>query len=233
MRGSHRASPALLILAVLSACTVGCGPPVPQGASKPSDRQAGATRDDQYQASDLSVNIGEYMPPLEGGKLEIASPENWDWARPGRDYVVGFVPHGSKLNSLPRILVSAEECPYPDIRRVSKDNVQEFAQAVSASIAGQEVAKPVRPLILGDNVFACYVTFAKSKNAVVSRQILETVVEGRRYIVRLEVYERQFDKYRDAAYAVAMSMKYQAGGDSPPPEVEEPADAPPAAGAGE
>jgi hypothetical protein len=182
----------------------------------------------------LKVKIGDYMPPLEGGSLEIASPNGWDWARPGGDYVVGFVPRGSDVNSLPRILVSAEDSPYPDVRRVSKDNLQEFVKTVSDSLAGKKIAEPVRPLVLGENAFACSVTYAKRKNAVVSQQVLETVVAGRQYAVRLEVYERQFDKYRDAAYAVAMSMKFAAGGESPPlatdePGAEEPTDVDPAA----
>ena len=229
MHWSHRASPALLVLLILSMSVGGCGPPSSETAPKRDEADGSGARDERYQASDLSIGIGEYMPPLEGGNLEIASPQDWDWARPGGDYLVGFVPHGSELNSLPRILVSSEECPYPGIRQVSEDNVQEFAQSVSDSVADQELAEPVRPLILGENAFVCQVTFAKRKNAVVSRQILETVAAGRRYIVRLEVYERQFDKYRDAAYAVAMSMKFGAGGGSPPPDTEEPADPEPVA----
>jgi hypothetical protein len=228
MHGSLRASSVLAILAALSLSIAGCGPPQTQEKAQTEKPQGAASEDSSYQAGDLSVKIGDYMPPLEGGKLEIASPEGWDWARPGGDYLVGFVPHGSELNSLPRILVSGEDSPYPSVSQVTADNLKEFAQTVSDSIAGEEIAESVRPLILGENAFACHVTYAKRKNAVVSRQILETVVAGRRYAVRLEVYERQFDKHRDAAYAVAMSMKFSASGDSPSPvaeapEVEDPA----------
>ena len=223
MHRNHWASAVSLVLVALFACIAGCGPPASEGTAKPRKTDNSTSNDGQYAASDLKVKIGDYMPPLEGGRLEIAPPEDWDWDRPGGDYIVGFVPRGSELNSLPRILVSAEDSPYPEVRRVSRDNLQEFVTTVSDSIADKKFAKPVRPLILGENAFACYGTFVRKNNAVVSQQVLETVVAGRRYAVRLEVYERQFDKYRDAAYAVAMSMKFETGGDSPGLATDEPA----------
>jgi hypothetical protein len=204
---------ALFISTSLSLATAGCAPE-PAGTATPNATPGADSNRNEYQAVDLKIGIGEYMPPLENGNLEIASPEGWDWARPGGDYLVGFVPRGSDMNSLPRILVSADDPPYPDFQRVTKDNMGEFAKAVSDSLADQKLAEPAQALLLGENPFCRTVTFAKRKNAVVSRQILETVVAGRRYTVTLEVYERQFDKYRDAAYAVAMSMRFESPGES-------------------
>jgi hypothetical protein len=201
----------LFISTSLSLATAGCAPE-PAGTATPNATPSADSNRNEYQAGDLKIGIGEYMPPLENGNLVIASPEDWVWRRPGGDYLVGFVPRDSDMNSLPRILVSADDSPYPDFQRVTKDNMGEFAEVVSNSLADQKL--DVQALLLGENPFCRTVTFAKRKNAVVSRQILETVVAGRRYAVTLEVYQHQFDKYRDAAYAVAMSMRFESPGES-------------------
>jgi hypothetical protein len=196
------------LLLVVAAGLVGCGPATPESAPDSVQPAGTASSDSAYQAGDLKIAIGQYMPPLEGGALQIAAPENWDWARPGGDYLVGFVPRGSELNNLPRILVSSDPNPYAGVSQVGQDTLPQFIQLVSAAVADQKLADPVRPLILGDRAWAYYRTFAKRKNAVVSRLVLETVVDDRCHTVALEVYELQFDKYRDAALAVAISMKF-------------------------
>jgi hypothetical protein len=156
------------------------------------------------------------MPTLKGFSLEIAAPQGWDWKRPGGQYIVGFIPKGSDLDNLPRILVSAEGNPFPGLSRVTEDNVQEFADLVSQRHAGEKLSESVQPIILGSNILVRHTSLAKRKNAVVTRQVLETVAGGRLYTISMEVYERKFDKYRDAAYAVAMSMKFGPASDEPP-----------------
>ena len=68
-----------------------------------------------------------------------------------------------------------------------------------------------------------YVDFAKKGNAVVAQQTLKTVVGGRLYTVRLDVYAPQFSRFEQAAYAVVASMKFSGTTTSTPPtEVKEP-----------
>ena len=213
-------NPAVLLVAIAVGLGGGCGPVEPGTAPADSSDQTGAGID-KYETGDLQVSVGDYMPALLGGSLEVAAPQGWDWTRPGSPYIVGFIPKGSKLNGLPRILVSAEDSPCPGLSRVTKDNVQELADLVSQRLAGEKLSEPVRPILLGSNAVVCYTTPAKKKNAVVTQHFLETVAGGRHYTIRLEVYERQFGKqHRDAAYAVAMSMKFGSAADVP--SVDEP-----------
>ena len=196
----------LAVSLVAAGFSGGCGPVEPE-----RDRGSSAGRDaakiDKIEARDLRCPVGDYMPALMGGSLEIAAPQGWDWERPGEKYIVGFVPRGAQLSSLPRILVSAEDNPFPEFERVAEDNVQEFAKRVSEQQVGKDLSEPVRPIVLGGNALVCYATLGKKKNAVVTQLYLETVAGGQHYTIRLEAYQRQFAKYRDAVYAVAMSMK--------------------------
>ena len=214
------------LLAVSLLATVfnaGCGPVEPDRDGGSSAAQSGA-KVAKVAPGDLRCPVGEYMPALMGDRLEIAAPKKWDWERPGEKYLVGFIPKGSKLNSLPRILVSAEENSFPEFDSVTESNVREFAKRVAEQHAGEKLAEPVEPVILGENAFVCYATLGKRKNAVVTKFFLETIAEGQHYTIRLEVYEQQFAKFRDAAYAVACSMKFGSGAGSTDSDKTPPSD---------
>ena len=186
----------------------GCGPADSETESANGSQQQQATDSGKVDVGKLKDSVGQYMPALLGGRLEIAPPQGWDWKRPGAEYIVGFVPTGSELSSLPRILVSTGDNPYAEVTSVGAENVEEFADLVSARQTADELSKAVQPVILGENVFVCYETLARRKNAVVAQHSLETVVEGQQYIVRLDVYQQKFATYRDAVYTVAWSMKF-------------------------
>ena len=127
-----------------------------------SDKRSAETT--QYAAGDLKISVGDYMPTLKGFSLEIAAPQGWDWKRPGGQYIVGFIPKGSDLDNLPRILVSAEGNPFPGLSRVTEDNVQEFADLVSQRHAGEKLSESVQPIILGSNILVRHTSLAKRKN---------------------------------------------------------------------
>jgi hypothetical protein len=206
--------PWLLVLVLPLLCSPGCtdlGPGTGSAGKKKTSGDAG-----KISPADLQVKIGEYMPPLAGGKLEIAAPQGWDWARPGSDHLVGFVPSGAQLSNLPRILVSMEDAALIGMfEDAAESNQREFVQLVSDSMAGEKLSEPVRAVTIGEHVFAQFTTFARRQNAVVAQQHLKTVVGGQSYTIRLDVYERQLLKYRDAAYAVAGSMKFSGAGAGP------------------
>ncbi|HPM81308.1 MAG TPA: hypothetical protein PLF81_11445 [Candidatus Anammoximicrobium sp.] len=175
-------------------------------------------------SDDLASKIGDYMPPLDGGRLEIAPPKGWEWANPGGGVLVAFKPKGAELNSLPRILVSVADSDSVGIDNVAADNVEAFARQVADSLPEPKPKEPVRAVSLGKHQFARYITFGKRRNQVVAQQTVTTAVGGRVYTLRLEVYQHQFDKYQAALSAVAMSMKFP-GGDAAQatePAAEEP-----------
>lgn len=158
---------------------------------------------------DLEQKIGEYMPPVEGGALEIAAPRDWEWARPVDDYLVQFRQKGATLNDLPRILVDVEDSPFPELTDVDEQNIDEFVKNVSATVDAAKLKEPVKPIILGSTMCATYVDIAKQGNARdVATQAVKTLAGGRLYTIRLEAFESEFNTYRDMGYAVVASMKF-------------------------
>jgi hypothetical protein len=174
-----------------------------------------------YAISDIGTPVGDYMPPLDGGNLEIAAPQGWTWGRPGGDYLTGFHPDGSTMNNLPRILVAVEPSPLPGVSTVAESQLDQLVDAVNTSLEGQELKAPVEPVVFGQNVCVRYGQLARRKNAIVARQIIKTVGGGRLYTVTLESYDRQFATNRPAAYAVAAGMKFPQAADTGPVEPAE------------
>lgn len=199
-----------LLFGALCGALAGCGQTGDEKGGKAAGKAAGGATG--YSVEDLKRNIGEYMPPLERRTLEIAAPRGWDWAPAGAEYLVGFHKKDSSLNNLPRILVTAEDSPFPGISDVNKENVDQLVKLVSESVDATKLKGTVQPIILGNAACARYVDMAKRRNALVARQTLKTVARGRLYTIRLEAYDREFTKYRDMAYAVAASMKFAASG---------------------
>jgi len=202
---------------------MGCEQLGGEKAGKSASRRSSRGGTNEHSLADLQSKIGDYMPPLEGGKLEIAAPRGWVFSRAGKEYLVGFHEKDSSLNNLPRILVSAEDSPFPGITNVDDSNISDLVAKVSTSLAGKELKEPVAPVTLGNNYCARFVVFAKKGNAVVAQQTLKTVAGGRLYTIRLDVHAPQFSRFEQAAYAVVASMKFSGTAtSSPPPEVDEP-----------
>ena len=203
-----------LPVCVLCLAIAGCGK---TGDDKGSEGTAASEQGGTagFSGKDIENKIGEYMPTLEGGTLDIAAPVDWEWTRPrggNSDYLVGFHKKDSSLSNLPRILVSVEDSPFPGVSDVNEDNVDQLVALVSQPLDATKLREAVNPVILGNVACACYVDGARKGNALVARQTLKTVVGGRLYTIRLEVYDREFTKYRGAGYAVAASMKFSAPG---------------------
>ena len=163
-----------------------------------------------YSLEDLSPKIGEYMPPQEHLGLEIAAPRGWEWGRAGSEYLVGFHKKDSALKNLPRILVSVEDSPFPELTDVNEANVDELVKRVLESVDAKKLKGTVEPIILGNTACARYGELGRTGKALAAVQTLKTVAGGRLYTIRLEAYDQQFTKYRDMGYAVAASMKFGA-----------------------
>jgi len=203
-----------LLACVLCLAAAGCGKTGDDKGDKGTAAgEAGGTAG--FSVEDIEGKIGEYMPPLEGGTLEIAAPRGWEWTRPRGgdiDYLVGFHKKDSSLENLPRILVSVEDSPFASVSDVNEGNVDQLVALVSQTVDASKLKEAVQPVILGSTACARYVGMAKRRNALVAKQTLITVVGGRAYTIRLEAYDREFTKYRDMGHAVAASMKFSAPG---------------------
>jgi hypothetical protein len=173
----------------------------------------------------LASKIGDYMPPLDSGRLEIAAPKGWDWANPGGGVLVAFKPKDAEINALPRVLLSVADSEFPGIDDVTASNVEDFVRQVAASVADQKPKESARAHTSNGRHFARYLVLGKRRNQVVAQQFLTTVAGSRVYTLRLEAYQSQFDKSKSLLEAIAASMKF-AGDEEPAtgPPGEEPAD---------
>ncbi len=216
---------ALLVVGALCLAVIGCEQRSGDKGAKSASGGSSGGGVKEFPLADLQEKIGDYMPPLEGGGLEIAAPRGWVWSRAGSEHLVGFHEKDSSLNNLPRILVSVEDSPFPGIADVNDGNISDLVAQVSKSLAGKELKEPVSPVTLGKTSCARFVDYAKKGNAVVARQTLKTVAGNRLYTIRLDVHAPQFSKYEQAAYAVAASMKFSGTtvDVSPSDEADEPA----------
>jgi hypothetical protein len=192
------------------------------GSSRPApEQQTGLEEGASAFTAEFEQLIGEYMPPLEDGRLEIAPPKDWSFSRAGAEHLVGFHPVNATLNDLPRILISAAPSPFDGVDELSATNAQQVVQAIQATLASDQLKSPAAAVALGGRTWIEYVGLAKSRGSLVARQTLQTVVDGRLYQVRLEVLDRHFANQRQAGYAVAASARFgQASGSLPDSDPE-------------
>lgn len=159
--------------------------------------------------------LGEYLPPLDGGNIEVAVPDGWKVLPRDSKYVVRF----SSLQSgggLPRIEVVAEENSLGGFADISEANVADFTAAVAKDLEATATAviEPPIPMVIGSVPCARYVSHLKLKvgggTIVVERQTLELLHAGRRYKINLLVERDKVTESRDAAYAICSSVRFPA-----------------------
>ena len=226
-RGLNLASSlrSLSVATVCSSCLflAGCGASTPDPAnSGPANPSASASPDAPLvdetgvvrEVAADTLPIGDYMPPLDGGRVELAVPEGW--SVPSRDsrYVVKML---KSSTSFPKLIVTSSADDWSGISELNADNVGDFAKAVAERLASAEkkieVIEPVIPMVLGDRPVARYVRRTRfkgsSKTVTVERQILVTLGAGQVYEIDLQSPVGKIKVYRDAAYSVAASMKFK------------------------
>lgn len=233
--------PLTLVLAL--PLTNGCGG-APGGAPGGGSAQTGGGVDaggvKQYTAAQLP-KAEQQLPALDGGRIELPTPDGWAFASQGKGLLTRF--HLKGRTGIPQIVVKAEDSP-SGIATVTAANVSEYADQVQADLDAQvaqkraTVLEPARPLMLGNNAWARYVLSAKlpgRSQATLERQVLRTTQAGRTYTIDLQVDNTDLAKHRDHAYAIAAGVRFhegQAGATSGTPEPAAPAGAAGAADAG-
>lgn len=157
--------------------------------------------------------LGDYLPPLDGGKIEIAVPDGWKPLPRDSKYVVRFARFESG-GGLPRMEVVVEENNLGGLTDVTQTNVGDFAVAVAKDLeaSGTAVIEPPLPMVIGSVPCARYVSHLKLKigegTILVERQTLELLHSGRRYKINLLVEVNKLLDSRDAAYAVCAGIRF-------------------------
>lgn len=217
----HVARIVLLVL-VLS----GCAQPPPSADSSPK-RPAAATGPKRYDADNLPP-VAEPLPPLDGGRVQFAPPQEWKLLPRDSKYLARLVK--GKPNELPRIVVSAMPTAAGEIADVAEENFTEFVKErkkASAAVKGRKMIEPVRPIILAGRPWARHVRYVEFSGSPAALQSLETARGGRRYVIELTVQaasNRADDmakailEHRDAAYALAANWRFLDESPAPQPD---------------
>ena len=183
--------------------------------------------------------VDAYLPPLDDGRVRLAPPTGWRPLARDTKYLARFVQ--GEATQLPRIAVTASDSPSPEVTNATEDNIEELIAPLTAKSkeGKRKPIEPVRPIILGDQVFARHVRIARYNDEPCAIVSLQTVHDGRMYTVELYVkagsdgseYAKFLKQHQDDAYAVAANLKF---GDDPvpapvaPPAEEKPAEEKPA-----
>lgn len=214
-----------LVLLALS----GCGDPDRASTSSNKDEPSAAATIKRRTADSLKP-IGDYLPPLDDGKIQIAPPAEWNTMPRDARYLARFVK--GKASELPRITVTAWDSPLLEVSDLDESNAGLLTAHLIKEMKRDKktVVEMPKPIILGDTLFVRHVRRAKlpsGDNVVV--QGLDTIRAGRIYTIELialidapraEQYEASLTKWRDYAYAVAANLKF--GAETAPPATEAP-----------
>lgn len=191
--------------------------PAPAGATTAEPVPAALSTTTEIKRVDASgFTLGEYLPPLDGGKIEIAVPEGWKPAPRDSKYVVRFSSLAAG-GGLPRIDVIVEEDKLGELTDLSEENVVEFTSAIAKHLdeAGTVVIEPPLPMIIGSVPCARYVSNLKLNvgggTIVVERQTLALLHAGRLYKINLSVEVGKLLDSRDAAYAICSAIRFPVG----------------------
>lgn len=196
---------------------LGCGGPAGQGSAEKRDPVDEPAADPVTTDVAALPKLGDYLPPLDKGRIEVAVPEGWYVPPASSKYVVRFQP--SETVRYPCVVVTAEDCREGGISTVTRENVGEFAEQVASSLKKERSA--VRPFEVGDFVGVAYRKRGKEPHSVskiLELFYLDTVVAGRRYSIHLRSSEGSLETDRPFLYTVVGGIKFAELKASAPPE---------------
>lgn len=216
LRVFNKVSP--LAAALLLLCTAGCprGGDGKGGADGKGDSATGGGDKNQSATDKIYTytleqvgGVGDYLPALDGGRVEFAPPKDWEWGSRQDDLLVWF--HKPKNVKLPQIRVTAADALADAPQNATVEDIVEYAQWVDGYVKDQKLSEPVVPLVLEKNAFGRYVRTGEYHNSPVDRQFLVTTANGRIYTIELIVYQGDLRRSKEttvyAAYAVGAGMK--------------------------
>jgi hypothetical protein len=195
------------------------------GCSRGSQRGSAPKRSTAVNTQKLP-ELGDYLPPLDNDRLELAPPEGWHVPSASSKYVVRV--QKSDKDTYPSVTVTAEDYGGKGVQNVSQENVKEFAAQVADAVNKDKSA--VQPRKIGDFVGVAYAKRAKIRQPVtriLDVLYLETVVAGRKYRFELRSEEGSLDKDRPYLYAVVNGTRFLEAASEPRQEASPEAKAEP------
>ncbi|RMF93418.1 MAG: hypothetical protein D6741_13670, partial [Planctomycetota bacterium] len=150
--------------------------------------------------------LGEYLPPLDDGRLETAPPADWTVPPRSNKYLVRY--QGDPVAPYPSIILSVED--ESEIENVDATNIGKFLEITANRLKAAGRSATVEAIRCGDHYGATYRRRAtvKGSNEVLERLFIETVVDGRRYILELRTDMGRLDIDRLALLAVFNGLRF-------------------------
>ncbi|NLS93001.1 MAG: hypothetical protein GXX96_12670 [Planctomycetaceae bacterium] len=142
--------------------------------------------------------LGDYAPPVDGGRLEIAGPDGWQLASRASGYAVRF--RAGSDDPYPMILVKVEDS---STQQLTAENVVAFASSLSSDGSAQ-------PTAVGERIGVLQRKRGKDPNTVdqiLERLIFTTVLGGRSYAVELRTRQDRIEEHQNTLFAVVAGMR--------------------------
>jgi|GEM_PF-844341 len=162
----------VIVVAFLLVGAIGCQKPAAQGDPK--------TTDVPRLVSGRLPELGDYLPPLDEGRLELAPPKDWAVAPRSNRYIVRF--QADTNSTYPSVLVVGSTSER--FKAVTAENLEAFAKAVAAELESAGAKTTVKMGRIGNLIGVTYTRRARVKDdfgGIVERLFFDTVVAGRRY----------------------------------------------------
>jgi len=163
---------------------------------------------------------------LDGGRIEVFSPQGWFRAPRSSSYLVRYTTGPQKTH--PAVTVLAGDPP-SGFTAVTAENHGDFVAAVAAGLDEGGILKKPAALDVGPHLAATWVSKGEAKvsglTQPVERSHVAVVVGGRMYTIEAEAAKGRVDAAsRAAARAVAAALAVPAPAEpEPAPAPEEPA----------
>lgn len=202
---------------LVAACLVlGLGVTIGCGGKPKAKKKAGGQKAAPAAAETGSREAAGPLPPvdpltkmtLDGGRIDVFSPQGWFRAPRSSSYLVRYTPGPQKTH--PTVTVFAADPP-GGIAAVTADNHGDFVAAVASGLDAGSLLKKPAPLEIGPHFGAAWLSKGEAKvgglTQPVERSHVAVVVGGRMYTVEAEAPKGRVDAAsRAAARAVAAAL---------------------------
>jgi len=153
--------------------------------------------------------LGDYLPLLDEGRLEMAPPKNWAVSPRSTKFIVRFQSDPSA--PYPSVVVTAEDCA--QFRDVSEKNVTQYLKFVAAEMEAAGRSGTVQPGRIGQMVGVVYQRRVKVKDSlgtILDQLYFDTVRGGRRYRFQLWANSDIMDLAKPAFLSILNGTRFSA-----------------------
>lgn len=147
------------------------------------------------------------LPPLDDGRVVVAGPKGWYYPPRSAKYV--FRVQRSADRGVPLIALTAEDAT--SVRNLTRETVGEFIRQLAEEHQKSPASYVQRQV--GNRMWVAYRRRGREPGrvgVVYDILVMETVVAGRRYTLRLVCEPNELDQWEPYVRAVAAGMRFTA-----------------------